>query len=93
MIGFCALAAAFILTRHYHAWRMAKAYQRIVRDLTERGAVDFSSAVQLPYARQSIFRMGLRDYLPKTLAYMAANNVVGTTPDGRYYLLGKGESA
>jgi len=87
IIGICALIAVYILTRQYHAWRMARAYQHIVEDLEEKGAMDSSSAVDLPYARQSIFRMGIRDYVPKTLQYMTEHNIVGVTADGRYYLL------
>jgi len=90
IIGICALVAVYILTRQYHAWQMARAFKRIIRDLKEKGAMDASSAVDLPYARQNIFRMGLRDYTPKTLQYMTDHNIVGVTPDGRYYLSGSG---
>ena len=87
VIGLCVLIAVYILTRRYHAWRMARAYNVIIRDLEQKEALDPSSAVDLPYARQNIFRMGTRDYLPKMLQYMTAHNIVGVTPDGRYYLL------
>lgn len=90
IIGVCALMAIYILTRQYHAWQMARAYKRIIRDLKEMGAMDASSAVDLPYARQSVFRMGLRDYTPKTLQYMTEHHIVGMTPDRRYYLSGPG---
>jgi len=86
------LVAVYILTRHYHAWRMARAYNVILKDLEKKGAVDPSSAVDLPYSRQNIFRIGTRDFLPKMLQYMAANNIVGMTSDGRYYMLRKDAS-
>lgn len=85
-----ALVAVYILTRHYHAWRMARAYKAILKDLEKKGAVDPSSAVELPYARQNIFRMGTRDFLPKMLQYMTANSIVGVTDEGRYYTLRSG---
>jgi hypothetical protein len=87
VIGICALIAVYMLTRQYHAWRMARAYQRIIKDLEEKKAVDSATAVDLPYARQSIIRMGIRNYVPKTLQYMTEHNIVGVTADGRYYLL------
>jgi hypothetical protein len=86
IICICVLIAVYILSRRYHAWRMARAYRFIIKDLEQREAVDPSSAVNLPYSRQNIFRMGTRDYLPKMLQYMAVNNIVGVTADGRYYV-------
>jgi len=86
VIGVCVLIAVYILTRRYHAWRMARAYNVIIRDLEKKEAVDPSSAVELPYARQNIFRMGTRDYLPKMLQYMTVHDMVSVTADGRYYL-------
>jgi hypothetical protein len=75
IIGLCVLIAVYILTRRYHAWRMARAYNVIIKDL-----------VELPYARQNLFRMGTRDYLPKMLQYMTAHDMVRVTADGRYYV-------
>ena len=86
IIGICVLIGVYILTRRYHAWRMARAYNVIVKDLEQKEAMDPSSAVDLPYSRQNIFRMGTRDYLPKMLQYMTAHNIVGVTADGRHYL-------
>jgi len=87
IIGVCVLIGVYILTRRYHAWRMARAYTAIVKDLEQKGALDPSSAVALPYARQNLFRMGMRDYLPKVLQYMIVDNVVGVTADDRHYLM------
>jgi len=91
VIGVCALIGVYILTRRYHACRMARAYNVIVKDLEQKEAMDPSSAVDLPYSRQNIFRIGARDYLPKMLQQMTAHSIVGMTADGKYYLLrGKG---
>jgi hypothetical protein len=86
VIGVCLLIGVYILTRRFHAWRMARVYTLIVKDLEEKGAVDPSSAVELPYAQRNMFRIGTRDYRPKVLEYMTLNNVVAVTADGRYYL-------
>jgi hypothetical protein len=86
IIGVCVLIAVYILTRRYHAWRMARAYNVILKDLEQKEAVDPSSAVGLPYSRQNLFRMGTRDYLPKMLQQMTAHGMVSVTADGRYYV-------
>ena len=86
VIGVCVLIVVYILTRRYHAWRMARSYHVIIRDLEQKEAVNPSSAVDLPYARPNMFRFGTRDYRPKMLQYMTLNNIVGVTADGRYYL-------
>jgi len=86
IIGVGVLIGVYILTRRYHAWRMARAYKAIVKDLERKEAMNASSAVELSYSRQNLFRMGTRDYLPKMLQYMTAQNIVGVTADGRYYL-------
>lgn len=89
VIGVCVLVAVYILTRRYHAWRMARAFNGIIRDLEQKEAVNPSSALDLPYARPNMFRFGTRDYRPKVLQYMTAHNIVGVTGDGRYYLLNR----
>lgn len=93
VIGIGLLISVYILTRHFHAWRMARVYKAIVRDLQQKGALDSSSAVALPYSQPNLFRMGTRDYLPKMLQYMTANGMVGMTEDGRYYLLRSGATS
>jgi len=86
IIGICVLIGVYILTRRYHAWRMARVYALIIKDLEQREAVDPSTAVELPYSRRNMFRIGTRDYRPKVLEYMTINNIVGMTADGKYYL-------
>jgi len=53
--------------------------------------VNPASAVDLPYASKSLFRMGSRDYRPKALEHLAMKQIIGITATGRYYLIVKPE--
>jgi hypothetical protein len=86
IIGFIFLAAVYILTRYGMALRIKQASVSIIKDLEKKGATDASSAVELPYAKSSLFRIGLRDYRPKAIESMIHSDIVGMTPDGKYYL-------
>lgn len=86
-IGICALVAVYILTRRFHSWRYSKTYLFIINDLKKKNAVNPASAVDLPYARKSMLRMGMRDYRPKALEHLAMRQIVGVTDTGRYYLI------
>jgi len=86
IVGICLLIVVYVLTRRYHAWRMSRVYQFIIKDLEQKGAVDPASAVDLLYARKSMFRIGTKDYRPKVLEYMTLNDIVGMTGDAGYYL-------
>jgi len=87
VVGICVLAAVYILTRHFHSWRFSRAYVFIINDLKKRGAVNFAAAVELPYAKKSMLRIGTRDYRPKALEHLAMKQIVGVTGGGRYYLM------
>jgi len=89
IISILLLVSALILSRQFHAWKIKKAYLRIVDDLKSRDAVTPQSAVVLPYANRSFLRIGLRDHRPMALKSLVAENIVGMTADGRYYLLDK----
>jgi hypothetical protein len=89
IVGICFLIIVYVLTRKYHAWRTGLAYKLIVKDLKNKGALDPSSAVMLPYARQSMFRVGMKDYRPKALEYLLTGNIIGMTENGDYYLAKK----
>ena len=89
IFAICILIMVYILTRKFHAWRMRQTYLSIVKDLEQKGAVDPSSAIELPYAKKSIFRIGMRDYRPKAIEYMIANNIIGMRDSGKYYLKDK----
>ena len=68
---------------------MRQAYFFIIKDLEQKGAVDPSSAIELPYAKKGIFRIGTRDYRPKSIEYMIISNIIGMTDSGKYYLKDK----
>lgn len=86
IVALVALIAVYMLTRKVNAWRIKRAYFRIIKDLEEKGALSPSSAIALPYARASIFRVGVRDFRPKALQFLVAGGIVGTTEAGKYYL-------
>jgi hypothetical protein len=91
IVGIGVLVAVYILTRHFHSWRYSRAYVFIMDDLKKREAVNPASAVELPYASKSLFRMGSRDYRPKALEHLAIKQIIGITATGRYYLITKPE--
>ena len=86
VVGVIVLIGVYLLTRRFHAWRMRQAYTTVLKDLEQREAFDPSSAVDLPYAKSGIFRMGARDYRPKAVQYLTQTGVTVTTADGKYYL-------
>ncbi len=86
-IGVCLLILAFALSRLIVAWQLKRAARFIVKDLQAKKALDSDSAVELPYSKTQIFRLGIRDYRPKVLEYMVAQGGVGITEDNRYYLI------
>ena len=82
----CVLIVVYMLTRKVNTWRIKRAYMSIVKDLQKREAFEESSAIALPYASQSIFRVGVRDFRPKALQFLIASDIVGVTQAGKYYL-------
>ena len=77
---------ALILTFRIAGWKMKKAGGFILRDLKEKKAFDPVSAVELPYCKNSLFHVGLRDYRPKALNALLENGDVRVLEGGRYYL-------
>jgi len=67
-------------------WKMKKAGDFIVRDLQEKNAFDPASAVELSYAKSSLFHIGLRDYRPQALQELIKQDVVRVLEGSRYYL-------
>ena len=86
IIAICLLIAVYMLTRKVNAWRIKRAYMSIIKDLERKEAFTQASAIALPYTKQSIFRMGVRDFRPKALQFLVASGIVGTTESGKYYL-------
>jgi hypothetical protein len=91
IVGIAALIAVITLTRRYHAWRFKRAYIFIIDDLKNKGAYSAHSAVELPYARRNLLKMGLRQHHPQALEHLIMENIVGTSEDGRYYLKNVGQ--
>ena len=91
IVGIGLLVAVYILTRHFHSWRISKTYIFIINDLKKREALNPASAVELPYAKKSMLRIGTRDYRPKALEHLAMKQIIGMTENGRYYLIEKVE--
>jgi hypothetical protein len=87
IVGIALLIAVITLTRKYHAWRIKRAYIFIIDDLKKKGAYSDSSAVELPYAKRNLLRMGLRQHEPQALDHLIMQNIVAKTEDGRYFLI------
>ena len=85
-IGIVVLVAVFILTRIGIVWRIRRACNLIVSDLKSRQAFEEARAVELPYAKGSPFKIGLRDYRPKALESLIHGGLVIKTAGDRYYL-------
>ena len=85
--GITFLIMIFLLSRMVMGLKIKNAVKSITNDLKEKNAFNHSSAITLPYASQSFFRFGVRDFKPKTLNYLISNNVVGKTEDNRFFLM------
>lgn len=80
------LLAVYILTRKIGVWRAVSAGKSIIAELKQRGALDPASAVELPDARRNMLRPGMRSFRPEGLRMLLIDDIVGMTPDERYYL-------
>jgi len=89
ILGIAALIVVITLTRKYHAWRIKRAYIFIIDDLRNKGAVSAHSAVDLPYAKRNLLKMGMRQHHPQALDHLIMENIVAKTEDGHYYLVQK----
>ena len=87
IIGILILVAAILLTRQFHTWKLKRAYLTIIEDLKNQGANTPETAIDLPYARRSPLRFGVRDHRPTAMKGLISENLVGITEDGRYYIL------
>ncbi|MBM4312344.1 MAG: hypothetical protein FJ122_00330 [Deltaproteobacteria bacterium] len=77
---------AFILSRFIAGWQMNKAGRSIIRDLEKNKAFDPDSAVQLPYCKHRMFRLGLKDYRPHVMKQLIVHDVVRMVEGEKYYL-------
>ena len=87
IIGIGFLLCLIVLSRRFMGWRIRRALFEIVADLKNKEAFDTQSAVDLPYAKSNLFKVGLRDYRPMAVKQLIRENVVGVTPAGTYFLI------
>jgi hypothetical protein len=80
---------AFIFSRFIAGWQMNKAGQSIIRDLEKKKAFDPESAVELPYCKNRMFRLGLKDYRPHVMKQLIVHDVVRLLEGEKYYLSGR----
>jgi hypothetical protein len=93
ILGVIFLVGIFIFTRYIVTWRLRRAAGRIIRDLEKEEAYDPFTAIDLPYAKQDLLRMGMRNYHVKAIEFMTSESVVGKTGSGKYYLRVRRSSA
>ena len=87
IFGIIFLFMFFLLSRMIMGLLIKKAAQNIIEDLKKNNACDPASAITLPYAKENFFKIGRRDYRPKTLGYLVSNSIVGKTEDNRFFLM------
>jgi hypothetical protein len=85
-LGFLLLILVFVLTRYGITWRIKRAGRRIITDLERVGALSPESAVELPYMKQQLIKIGMRDFKPTAMQSMVEAGIVGMTASGKYYL-------
>jgi hypothetical protein len=86
ILGILLLVGVYILTQAVVGLRIRRAGKGIIRELEDKKAFDAASAVELPYSRQHLFRIGLRDFRPKALDAFVQAEIMGKTFDGKFYL-------
>jgi hypothetical protein len=85
-LGILFLILVFILTRYGITWRIKRAGRRIVNDLERLGARNAETAVELPYMKQQLIKIGMRDFKPTAMQSLIEGGIAGMTPSGKYYL-------
>ncbi len=85
-LGILFLILVFILTRYGITWRIKRAGMRIINDLERIGAQSAESAVELPYMKKQLLRIGMRDFKPTAMQSLIEGGIVGMTASGKYYL-------
>jgi hypothetical protein len=85
-LGMLFLILVFILTRYGITWRIKRAGRRIINDLERLGAQSSDSAVELPYMKKQLLRIGMRDFRPSAMQSLIEGGVVGVTANGKFYL-------
>ena len=86
VMGVVFFVGTFILSQIIVGRRLRTIGARILQELSERRALDGSSAVELAYAKADWMPKGLRDLRPKSLNDLVLSDIVGKTPEGKFYL-------
>jgi len=86
VIGILLLVGVYILTQAVVGYRIKRAARGVVRDLDFKKAYSAESAIELPYAKSNLFRIGVRDFRPKAVAALVQAGVIAKTAAGRYFL-------
>jgi hypothetical protein len=86
IIGILAVLIVYILCMLGTGWWTRRVCLEIIRELEEKGALNASAAVALPYDKVKYFKIGYRDYRPKVLESLVMSEVVCRTFSGQYYL-------
>jgi hypothetical protein len=86
IIGLLLLVGVYIFTQMVVGYRIKRAARGIVRDLDFKKAYTPEAAIELPYAKTNLFRIGLRDFRPKAVNALTQGGFLGQTATGRYYL-------
>ena len=87
IIGILLLVGVYIFTQMVVGYRIKRAARGIVRDLDFKKAYTSESAIELPYAKSNMFRIGLRDFRPKAVDALVQGGVLGRTAAGKFYLM------
>lgn len=86
IISIIIVLLVYILTMIATGWWTRRIALRIIKELDDKGAINATTAINLPYAKTSFFRFGYRDYRPKALESLVMSEVVIKTLNGQYYL-------
>ena len=86
VIGILVLIVVYVLTMIGVSWWTRRICLRIIAELEEKGAYNATTAVTLPYEKVNYFNIGYRDYRPRALHSLMANEIVIRTFSGQYYL-------
>ena len=89
IIGICVLLGVIVLARKYHAWRVKRAMLLIINELKAQRAYTPDSAIDLPYAKRNVVKLGMRDHRPMAMDHLTFDKIVGITEEGKYYLKDK----
>jgi hypothetical protein len=86
IVGIILLVGVYILTQMVVGYRIKRAARGIVRDLDLKKAYSAESAIELPYAKANLFRIGLRDFRPKAVDALVQGGILSRTSTGKYFL-------